>query len=946
MSDADNQLSLSEAGAPGAVTSIGKSGKQQPVSPPVIANFEIMNKIGQGGMGAVFRARQISMDRIVALKILPKRLASEPQFKERFIREARLSAKLNHVNLINGIECGEDSGYTYFAMEYVDGCTAKQLLDNATKHFTPAEVLAIIRQIAEALLYAHSRSLIHRDVKPENIMVTSTGTAKLCDLGLARSLEENANDAHLTQAGQAVGTPFYISPEQAKGLKDLDARTDIYSLGATFYHLLTGQPPFQAPTAAAVMVKHLTESAPAACEVADDVPPEFAMVCCKMMAKAATDRYADVAALIRDLDALRDGKLPAAAEFRAKSSCAMPPKTGLRLNAAGDVSKRVTSIGTTRTKIKVQQQPRKSSPVPLIACGVVALAVAFFALRGSGTPKPVEVAEAGPIAKPTPSSVAPKPTVVAKPAPVKPAPAVLPKPAPTPAAVSSETVAAILSPATTKKTEDGGDTNSASTPEVPKVEPSAAKTDTEAPKIDPANVAKVEPAANPAAPAVDAAAETAYLRFLVDIVRKAATTNLSKVEKDARDLATKPEYVAGKDLIAAEIKDLENAVKYEAGALEELGKKKKTLDLPTDHVLRKFGSQVKIEDYDASRGLMVTVGGARMPLATYTIPATTINENASTRVGPLAAMYYFYRGDRGEVQKLLSVMPPQDRPPIERKMELIKTGDVELAARSTYSMLVGHIRAKQWKPFMEKMTTFEKSFSETSVYQEKMPELSAFKEFAEEILNPIGKIFNAKTAKQLPDGFVELTYDFSTPQQLQLFACEHGDLALQDGCMHVPPGGQEFGMARFIAPIMELRHMEIVGRGPSSPRFGIAFIPPTTTNYTDLNTTPRLVLRPYNRMAHVELWQAGSGNNRIGANAVGTIAQNWQKDTSFVLDIKPEGAVWTVGGEALEAVKQPATTVGGTFGFMGTNGNHFWSNFKIVFKPDPVWLAQQRAKAK
>jgi len=939
MSESENQLSLSEAGAPGAVTAFGKSGKQQPVSPPVIAGFEILNKIGQGGMGAVFRARQISMDRIVALKILPKRLASEPQFKERFIREARLSAKLNHANLINGIECGESGGYTYFAMEFVDGCTAKQLLDNS-KHFSHDEVLAIIRQITEGLNYAHSRSLIHRDVKPENIMVTTSGQAKLCDLGLARSLEESPNDAHLTQAGQAVGTPFYISPEQARGEKNLDARTDIYSLGATFYHLLTGQPPFLAPTAAAVMVKHLTEVAPAACEVADDVPPEFSIVVSKMMAKAAVDRYADVSALLRDLDALRDGKLPAAAEFRGKTSCALPPRTGIRMAPAGDVSKRVTSVGTTRTKTKIQQ-PKKSSPVPLIAGITVVVAVAFFALRGSGSQKPVEVADASPAAKPTVTTIAPKPTpapAAVKPAPVKPAP--VSKQAP--ANVSADAVAAILSPP--KKSDDSSDVAAPET--LARKDPSAVKSsEPDAAKTEPANIAKTEtPAtATPAAPAVDAAAETAYLRFLVEITRRAANTNLSKLEKDARDLTTKPDYVAGKDAIAAEMKELENAVKYEAGALEEMGKRKKPLDLPADHVLRKFGSDIKIEEYDSSRGLMVTVGGARMPINSYTIPATTIVENAATRVGPQPAMYYFYRGERGEVQKLLTVMNPQDRPPIERKLELIKTGDVELAARSTYSMLVGHIKAKQWKPFVEKLAAFEKNFSETSVAQEKMAELAAYKEFAEEILNPIGKIFNAKTAKLLPDGFVELTYDFTTPQQLTAFSCEHGDLALQDGYMHVPAGGTEYAMAHFIAPIVELRHMEVVFKAPTSGRCGIAYIPPATTNLTDLNTAPKLMFRPYNRMAHLENWEGG-GTGRVRANAMGTVAQNWAKDTPMVLDMKAAGAVWTVGGEELAPVKLPAGATGGTLGFFGLDGNHFWTAFKITFKPDPVWMAQQRAK--
>ncbi len=926
-------------GGGASATSTGKTGKQPAVSPPVIAGFEILNKIGQGGMGSVFRARQISMDRIVALKILPKRLAQDPQFKERFLREARLSAKLNHSNLINGIECGESGGYTFFAMEFVDGKTAKQVLEQK-QHIDSAEALDIIRQISEALAYAHSRQLIHRDVKPENIMVTSAGQAKLCDLGLARSMEDSPSDAHLTQAGQAVGTPFYISPEQAKGLKDIDVRTDIYSLGATFYHLLASQPPFQAPTSAAVMVKHLTETAPAVCEVADDVPAEFAMVVSKMMAKAPIDRYADMAAVIRDLDALRDGKLPAAAEFRGKTSCAMPSRTAARqgLSDNSTASRRTAPVGpqTGRSKTKV---PTKDSPANmgmLIGGGVLVVLVLLFLMNsGKSNSNSNSVAEIKRDSQPVPL---PKPNPVSVP---KPAPQINPiaKPLPTVTKTtdpsgSPDTVAQILNPTPVKKT-DPTETATAENP--PKVDPAAVKTDPET-KTDPATAVKTDPAATPAG---DPQADQAYLKFLVEVTRKATTLPLSKVEKEAHDLAAKPEYAPGKDVIAAELKDLEAATKFEIAALEEMGKSARVLDLPADHPIRKFGGQVKVDKYDSTRGLQVTVGGANMQLNSATLPPKTIVEFSNTRIGPLVASYYIYRGDKAEAQNLIKVMNPQDRPPLERKIELLKTGDAELSARAAYTNLLGLKTAKKWKECQDGISAFEKNFAETAVALEKKEELAALKDLVEEMLNPLAKVFFAKTAKQLPDGFIELTYDFSTPQQAQAFACEHDKLTIEDGRLHVPAGGGEFAMARFIAPIVELRHLDTTGKTLSdAPRLGIYFIPPGT-NMTDLSRVPRCALFRANHLAQLLFWQNA---NARGQNFMGSQSQNWTSDLTFALDVKDEGAVWTVGGEELKPVKLPKSAIGGNFALVSRDGDHSWTDFKIIFKTDPAWIAQQRAK--
>jgi len=222
-----------------------------------IPGYQILEKLGAGAMATVFKARQLSLDRVVAIKVLPKRLSENPEYVERFYKEGQAAARLNHPNIVQAIDVGSASGYHYFVMEYVEG---KTVYDDLSKNqvYSEPEALNIIVQMAEALQHAHERGLIHRDVKPKNIMITDSGMAKLADMGLAREAEDVA--AAKMEAGRAYGTPYYISPEQIRGELNIDFRADIYSLGATFYHMVTGRVPFDASTPSAVMHKHLKET--------------------------------------------------------------------------------------------------------------------------------------------------------------------------------------------------------------------------------------------------------------------------------------------------------------------------------------------------------------------------------------------------------------------------------------------------------------------------------------------------------------------------------------------------------------------------------------------------------------------------------------------------------------------------------------------------------------
>ena len=277
---------------------------------PRIGNYEIIAKLGQGAMGRVYQARQVDTGRLVALKVLPRRLSRDSRYLKRFSREAEAMSKLNHENIVQALDVGEAHGYHYFAMEYIEGRTVKDLMK---KHgpIDEEQALPIAMQVAKALLHANEFGIIHRDVKPSNIMITKSGLVKLCDLGLAKGVSSE-EDLQLTESGTAVGTAYYISPEQARGLADLDIRSDIYSLGATLYHMLVGEVPFDGSSPAVVMTKHVTEALPAPKEQNLALSDHVCNIVEKMMAKDRDRRYTTPQELVDDLELAMEGRPPAA----------------------------------------------------------------------------------------------------------------------------------------------------------------------------------------------------------------------------------------------------------------------------------------------------------------------------------------------------------------------------------------------------------------------------------------------------------------------------------------------------------------------------------------------------------------------------------------------------------------------------------------------------------
>jgi len=265
-------------------------------------DFQVKKKIAEGGMGQIYLARQISLDRDVALKILPERFARDSSFKARFEREAREAARLNHPNIISVYAYGIKDGIPYFAMEFVEGEDLSRLLKKRGK-FPVQEALRIAKEVAKALEAAHKKGIVHRDIKPSNIMLKEDGSVKVTDFGLAKAV---GSRTMVTQAHTILGTPHYMSPEQGKGGK-VDIRSDIYSLGVVLFELLSGRVPFHSDTPTSLIYMHVHEQPPSLREKNPEVPPAVDALVMKMLAKEPGERFQTPAELIKAIEAVESG---------------------------------------------------------------------------------------------------------------------------------------------------------------------------------------------------------------------------------------------------------------------------------------------------------------------------------------------------------------------------------------------------------------------------------------------------------------------------------------------------------------------------------------------------------------------------------------------------------------------------------------------------------------
>jgi tRNA A-37 threonylcarbamoyl transferase component Bud32 len=272
-----------------------------------IPGYKILEKLGAGAMATVWKGKQLSLDRMVAIKVLPRKFTNNPQFIERFYAEGRAAAQLNHPNIVQAYDVGKAGDYHFFVMEYVEGSTVFDEIVKI-KRYNERDAVEIGMQVAEALQHAHERGLIHRDVKPKNIMLTKVGFAKLADMGLARAISDK--EAAEAEQGKAFGTPYYISPEQIRGEMNITPAADIYSLGATLYHMVTGNVPFDGKNPSAVMHKHLKEPLVSPDHVNPKLSAGISEVIEMMMSKDPKQRYRSCKDVISDLKAVKNKQPP------------------------------------------------------------------------------------------------------------------------------------------------------------------------------------------------------------------------------------------------------------------------------------------------------------------------------------------------------------------------------------------------------------------------------------------------------------------------------------------------------------------------------------------------------------------------------------------------------------------------------------------------------------
>ena len=347
--------------------------------------YELTHLVARGGMAQVYRARDRLLDRPVALKVLFPELSVDRAFVERFRREAQAAANLSHPNIVPVFDWGEDGGTYYIVMEYIDGQPLSQALRSGGP-LPPDRVAQMGARVADALAYAHRHGVVHRDVKPGNVLLTSDEQVKVTDFGIARAIN---TEESLTQTGAVMGTATYFSPEQAEGV-GVDARSDIYSLGVLLYEMVAGRPPFVGDSPVAVASKHVREQPPALSDLNPAVPPALEAVIAKAMAKSPSHRYQSAAELRTDLERFTEGRPVSAAD----------PATTAMLAAAsahpGDTAPRgvPAALPATQTVPALAAGRRATEPKPrshgwrwalvLLAALVVLGLVAYFVLRGLG----------------------------------------------------------------------------------------------------------------------------------------------------------------------------------------------------------------------------------------------------------------------------------------------------------------------------------------------------------------------------------------------------------------------------------------------------------------------------------------------------------------------------------------------------------------------------------
>jgi serine/threonine-protein kinase len=356
-----------------------------------LSDFQVLRRLGAGGMGQVYLAEQLSLKRRVALKIMRAELAANPVYLQRFRTEAEAAARMTHANIVQVYAIGESHGLHYMALEYVDGRNLREYLSKKGPPDLPV-ALSIMRQVAAALQRASEMGIVHRDIKPDNILLTRKGEVKVADFGLVRWFTSDHQPLNLTQSGVTLGTPLYMSPEQVQG-KDLDPRSDIYSFGVTCYHMLTGQPPFRGATAFEVTLQHVQAEAEPLHKVRPDLPANLCAVVHKMMAKAPEARFQTGRDLLKELTRLRESMPTVTVGMLPPSAVTDPEKSGV-LESTGPLELTPTKSVAT-VAVAVSRKRLRLWLAATLALALLAGAAAALVLRQHNPGEPAAAVPGG-----------------------------------------------------------------------------------------------------------------------------------------------------------------------------------------------------------------------------------------------------------------------------------------------------------------------------------------------------------------------------------------------------------------------------------------------------------------------------------------------------------------------------------------------------------------------
>ncbi|MHC4877962.1 MAG: serine/threonine protein kinase [Planctomycetota bacterium] len=323
-----------------------------------LGDFRLVKKLGQGGMGEVYLAKQISLDRLVALKVLSKELAKKKGFVERFVREARAMARIDHPHAVKVYAAEADKGLNFVAIEYIDGQSMQDVLDS-TKQLSVGDAIHVTIACADALAHAHDMNLIHRDIKPDNILVTKKGVVKVADFGLAKALDDE--DMSMTQSGTGLGTPLYMPPEQARDAKHVDQRTDIYALGCTLYYFLAGKLPFEGESVLKLILAKEKGQYESIRKLNPNVSERLELMIDKMIQKDPNHRYSSCADVIADLESLGvESELLSFAETDGAAP-ARSARTRSRVTVAGGTTATTASSFTAQHRTSAEDAMRSEA---------------------------------------------------------------------------------------------------------------------------------------------------------------------------------------------------------------------------------------------------------------------------------------------------------------------------------------------------------------------------------------------------------------------------------------------------------------------------------------------------------------------------------------------------------------------------------------------------------